>query len=151
MCCPLIIYICWFIHQGNKYADMLSFFLSKLTIQINKQDSTLDGYTNCFLAVKSNSPVFFCLNWTRFQLNMNWTCCFVIFFIWKKLKIANTLNSTEHELNTASKCLTAISKWYFQGEKYKDEEPNAIDLFKECHYNNKKNGYTPQVQSAIVR
>uniref|UniRef100_M8C401 Uncharacterized protein n=1 Tax=Aegilops tauschii TaxID=37682 RepID=M8C401_AEGTA len=26
--------------------------------------------------------------------------------------------------------------------KYKDEEPTALELFKECHYNNKKKGYT---------
>ncbi|XP_044417376.1 uncharacterized protein [Triticum aestivum] len=36
------------------------------------------------------------------------------------------------------------------GEKYKDEEPNALDLFKECHYSNKKKGYTDTVQSAVV-
>lgn len=35
------------------------------------------------------------------------------------------------------------------GEKYKDEEPTALDLFKECHYSNKKKGYTDTVQSAI--
>uniref|UniRef100_A0A0A9GH36 Uncharacterized protein n=1 Tax=Arundo donax TaxID=35708 RepID=A0A0A9GH36_ARUDO len=35
------------------------------------------------------------------------------------------------------------------GEKYNDEDPNALDLFKECHYSKKKKGYTPYVQSAI--
>ena len=39
----------------------------------------------------------------------------------------------------------------FQGDKYKDQELDALDLFKECHYSNKKNGYTVAVQSAIVR
>ena len=39
----------------------------------------------------------------------------------------------------------------FQGDKYKDQELDALDLFKECHYSNKKNGYTAAVQSAIVR
>jgi hypothetical protein len=38
----------------------------------------------------------------------------------------------------------------FQGEKYNDEDPNALDLFKECHYSQKKKGYTPYVQSVIV-
>ncbi|TVT98399.1 hypothetical protein EJB05_56300, partial [Eragrostis curvula] len=34
-------------------------------------------------------------------------------------------------------------------EKSEDEDPNAFDLFKECHYSKKKKGYTPAVQSAI--
>ncbi|CAO2152590.1 unnamed protein product [Urochloa humidicola] len=25
-----------------------------------------------------------------------------------------------------------------KGDKYKDEEPTALDLFKECHFNRKK-------------
>ncbi|KAK3121202.1 hypothetical protein QOZ80_8BG0648060 [Eleusine coracana subsp. coracana] len=37
------------------------------------------------------------------------------------------------------------------GDKYKDEEPNAIDLFKECHYSNKTKGFTPEVQSIITQ
>jgi hypothetical protein len=37
-----------------------------------------------------------------------------------------------------------------QAEKYKDEAPNALDLFKDCHYSQKKKGFTPAVQSAIV-
>ncbi|XP_044412748.1 uncharacterized protein [Triticum aestivum] len=37
------------------------------------------------------------------------------------------------------------------GEKYKDEEPNALDLFKECHYSNKKKGYIDTVESAITQ
>jgi len=36
-----------------------------------------------------------------------------------------------------------------QGEKYKEQEPDAVDMFKECHYS--KKGYTPDVQLAIVR
>ncbi|TVU24468.1 hypothetical protein EJB05_26909, partial [Eragrostis curvula] len=36
-----------------------------------------------------------------------------------------------------------------EGDKYDDEDPNAFDLFKECHYSNKKKGYTPSVQLAI--
>ena len=39
----------------------------------------------------------------------------------------------------------------FQGDKYKDQEPDAFDLFKECHCSKKKKGYTPTVQSTIVR
>uniref|UniRef100_A0A0E0LTE8 Transposase Tnp1/En/Spm-like domain-containing protein n=1 Tax=Oryza punctata TaxID=4537 RepID=A0A0E0LTE8_ORYPU len=34
------------------------------------------------------------------------------------------------------------------GDKYKDQELNAVDMFKECHYSKKK-GYTPDVQLAI--
>ncbi|XP_039811804.1 uncharacterized protein LOC120674736 [Panicum virgatum] len=37
------------------------------------------------------------------------------------------------------------------GDKYKDQELDALDLFKECHYSNKKNGYTVVVQSAITQ
>lgn len=37
-----------------------------------------------------------------------------------------------------------------QAEKYKDEAPNALDLFKDCHYSEKKKGFTPAIQSAIV-
>ncbi|CAN6242033.1 unnamed protein product [Urochloa humidicola] len=33
--------------------------------------------------------------------------------------------------------------------KYQNEQPNALDIFKDCHYNKKK-GFTPAVQSAIV-
>ena len=40
---------------------------------------------------------------------------------------------------------------FFQGDKYKDHDPDALDLFKECHYSKKKEGYTPTVQLAIVR
>ena len=36
-------------------------------------------------------------------------------------------------------------------DEYKDKELDAVDLFKMCHYSNKKKGYTPTVQSAIVR
>ncbi|XBH55726.1 hypothetical protein VPH35_077750 [Triticum aestivum] len=36
------------------------------------------------------------------------------------------------------------------GDKYKDKEPTALDLFKECHYSSKKKGYTDDVQAAIV-
>lgn len=39
---------------------------------------------------------------------------------------------------------------FFQGDKYKDREPTALDLFKECHFS-KKNGFKPAVQEAIVR
>ncbi|TVU09105.1 hypothetical protein EJB05_42546, partial [Eragrostis curvula] len=35
------------------------------------------------------------------------------------------------------------------GDKYNDEDPNAFDLFKECHYSQKKKGFTHTVQSAI--
>jgi len=40
----------------------------------------------------------------------------------------------------------------FQGDQFEEdqEEPNAFDLFKLCHYSKKK-GYTPNVQMAIVR
>ncbi|KAF6990952.1 hypothetical protein CFC21_008096 [Triticum aestivum] len=38
----------------------------------------------------------------------------------------------------------------FQGDKYMEKEPTALDLFKECHYNSKKKGYTDVVQAAIV-
>lgn len=41
--------------------------------------------------------------------------------------------------------------YFFQGDKYKDHDPDALDLFKECHYSKKKEGYTPAVQLAIVR
>ncbi|EEC76611.1 hypothetical protein OsI_14479 [Oryza sativa Indica Group] len=34
------------------------------------------------------------------------------------------------------------------GDKYKDQELDAVDMFKECHYSKKK-GYTPDVQLAI--
>ncbi|KAF0904369.1 hypothetical protein E2562_034140 [Oryza meyeriana var. granulata] len=53
----------------------------------------------------------------------------------------------------------ASSQWSFlkggygrwqHGDKYNDENPNALDLFKECHYSKKKKGYTPSVQSAIT-
>ncbi|KAF0896642.1 hypothetical protein E2562_026757 [Oryza meyeriana var. granulata] len=33
---------------------------------------------------------------------------------------------------------------------YNDEEPDALDLFKECHYSKKKKGFTPAVQLAIT-
>ncbi|CAO2189228.1 unnamed protein product [Urochloa humidicola] len=36
------------------------------------------------------------------------------------------------------------------GDEYKDKEPDALDLFKICHYSNKKKGYTSTVQSAIT-
>ena len=41
----------------------------------------------------------------------------------------------------------------FQGDQFEEdqEEPNAFDLFKLCHYSKKKKGYTPNVQMAIVR
>ncbi|XBI42185.1 hypothetical protein VPH35_126545 [Triticum aestivum] len=36
------------------------------------------------------------------------------------------------------------------GDKYKDKEPTALDLFKECHYSKKKKSYTDVVQDAIT-
>ncbi|KAG2640650.1 hypothetical protein PVAP13_2KG113632 [Panicum virgatum] len=37
------------------------------------------------------------------------------------------------------------------GDKYIDQEPDALDLFKECHYSKKKKGYTSTVQLAITQ
>ncbi|XP_020403416.1 uncharacterized protein [Zea mays] len=37
------------------------------------------------------------------------------------------------------------------GDKYMDQEPDALDLFKECHYSKKKQGYTSTVQLAITQ
>ncbi|KAF0906452.1 hypothetical protein E2562_011447 [Oryza meyeriana var. granulata] len=37
------------------------------------------------------------------------------------------------------------------GDKYIDQEPDALDLFKECHYSKKKKGFTAAVQSAITQ
>ena len=48
-------------------------------------------------------------------------------------------------------CELTAPMYCFQGDKYKDQELDALDLFKECHYSNKKNGYTAVVQSSIVR
>ncbi|CAN6170268.1 unnamed protein product, partial [Urochloa humidicola] len=36
------------------------------------------------------------------------------------------------------------------GDKYLDEEPDALDLFKETHYSKRKKGYTPAVESVIT-
>uniref|UniRef100_A0A8R7TCE0 Uncharacterized protein n=1 Tax=Triticum urartu TaxID=4572 RepID=A0A8R7TCE0_TRIUA len=36
------------------------------------------------------------------------------------------------------------------GDKYKDKEPTAVDLFKECQYNKKKKCYTNVVLDAIT-
>ncbi|KAG2555978.1 hypothetical protein PVAP13_8NG059505 [Panicum virgatum] len=38
----------------------------------------------------------------------------------------------------------------YREDEYKDKELDAVDLFKMCHYSNKKKGYTPTVQSAIL-
>ena len=56
---------------------------------------------------------------------------------------------TESEVAVNIK-LSLLHVFCFQGEKYKDEEPNALDLFKECHYSKKKKSYTGVVQAAIV-
>jgi len=37
------------------------------------------------------------------------------------------------------------------GDDYKDKEPDAVDLFKICHYSKKKKGYMPTVQSIITQ
>ncbi|XP_039778835.1 uncharacterized protein LOC120646232 [Panicum virgatum] len=37
------------------------------------------------------------------------------------------------------------------GDKYSGHEPDAFDLFKDCHYNKKTKGYTPAVQAAIAQ
>ena len=37
----------------------------------------------------------------------------------------------------------------FQGNKYKDKELTPLDMFKECHYSQKK-GFSPLVHEAIV-
>ncbi|TVT99087.1 hypothetical protein EJB05_55573, partial [Eragrostis curvula] len=41
-------------------------------------------------------------------------------------------------------------KCCFQGDKYDDEERDAFELFKACHYSKRKKGYTPAVQLAII-
>jgi hypothetical protein len=38
---------------------------------------------------------------------------------------------------------------HWQENKYQNEPPNALELFKDLHYSKKK-GFTPTVQSAIV-
>lgn len=54
--------------------------------------------------------------------------------------------------DTADKYASLILCFHIllQGDKYQNEEPNALDLFIECHYSNKKKGYTAPVQSAIT-
>lgn len=37
------------------------------------------------------------------------------------------------------------------GDKYIGQEPDALDLFKECHYSRKKKCYTSTVQQAITQ
>ncbi|XP_025826583.1 uncharacterized protein LOC112901927 isoform X2 [Panicum hallii] len=37
------------------------------------------------------------------------------------------------------------------GDKYNDQEPDALDLFKECHYSKKKKCYSSNVQQAITQ
>jgi len=37
------------------------------------------------------------------------------------------------------------------GDKYNGHEPDAFDLFKDCHYSKKMKGYTPAVQAAIAQ
>ncbi|KAG8065111.1 hypothetical protein GUJ93_ZPchr0004g38826 [Zizania palustris] len=37
------------------------------------------------------------------------------------------------------------------GDKYNDQEPDVLNLFKECHYSKKKKGYTIDVQYAIAQ
>ncbi|CAN6237824.1 unnamed protein product [Urochloa humidicola] len=37
------------------------------------------------------------------------------------------------------------------GDKYSDHEPDAFDLFKDCHYSKKKKGFTPAVQDTIAQ
>jgi hypothetical protein len=40
---------------------------------------------------------------------------------------------------------------HLQGDKYKDQEPDAMDFLKECHYTVKKiQAYALAVQNAIV-
>jgi hypothetical protein len=39
--------------------------------------------------------------------------------------------------------------YFFQADKYKNEPPNALELFKEMHYSKKK-GFAPAVQSLVV-
>ena len=34
--------------------------------------------------------------------------------------------------------------------EFENTEPDAFDLFRLCHFSNKKQGYTPNVQLAIV-
>ncbi|KAF0892455.1 hypothetical protein E2562_016742 [Oryza meyeriana var. granulata] len=43
-----------------------------------------------------------------------------------------------------------IKPRYKREGNYSDEEPDALDLFKECHYSKKKKGFTPAVQLAIT-
>ncbi|KAF0896969.1 hypothetical protein E2562_031283 [Oryza meyeriana var. granulata] len=44
-----------------------------------------------------------------------------------------------------------IKPCYKREGNYSDEEPDALDLFKECHYSKKKKGFTPVVQLAITK
>ncbi|CAO2207887.1 unnamed protein product [Urochloa humidicola] len=37
------------------------------------------------------------------------------------------------------------------GDKYNDHEPDAFDLFKDCHYSKKMKGFTPAVQATILK
>lgn len=46
--------------------------------------------------------------------------------------------------------LPCLHIFCFQGDKYKDTEPSALDLFKACHYSKKKKCYTNVVVDAIV-
>ncbi|KAG2598250.1 hypothetical protein PVAP13_5KG366807 [Panicum virgatum] len=58
------------------------------------------------------------------------------------VKYHQTTGSRSYEVHLENLCCE-------HGDKYKDQELDALDLFKECHYSNKKNGYTAVVQSAI--
>ncbi|KAL6839120.1 hypothetical protein ACP4OV_031011 [Aristida adscensionis] len=50
---------------------------------------------------------------------------------------------------TGSRCYIAHCHSVLKQEKYKDVNPTALDLFKECHFSNKR-GYSEPVKKAIA-
>lgn len=66
-----------------------------------------------------------------FILHSDWfSSCFYIFF-----SLITHSCELEYKLPICIYCL--------QENKYNDEDPNALDLFKEFHYSKKTKGYTP--------
>ncbi|XP_039803719.1 uncharacterized protein LOC120667830 [Panicum virgatum] len=82
--------------------------------------------TKCNIAVRNHIPVF---------------------MHWKEYKKHPAL----FELFLGRLRLPSLCRKKLREDEYKDKELDAVDLFKMCHYSNKKKGYTPTVQSAITQ
>ncbi|PVH62615.1 hypothetical protein PAHAL_3G338200 [Panicum hallii] len=103
--------------------------------------------TECNIAVRNHMPVL--KHWKDYKKNSALLQQFRGTLKETCQKNKNNRSNVKHHHTTGSRNYPVHVENL--GDKYIDHEPDALELFKECHYSKKKKGFTLDVQLAIVK